>query len=139
MQVGPFEGGKFARASPRSEAHVPEAAEAALAGKPPLRGCPGCLRSLAPDARRTSTARPSTVFCERAFNIRIQCSLIRELFQHEIFDRWILWIGTIVLSLILRIYGIVSILNFETRCSKSAASLIQWWVQTVLFFFLDFF
>ena len=35
--------------------------------------------------------------------------------------------------------GIVSNLNFETRCLKSAASLIQWWVQTVLFFFLDFF
>ena len=35
--------------------------------------------------------------------------------------------------------GIVSNLNFETRCSKSAASLIQWWVQAVLFFFLDFF
>ena len=35
--------------------------------------------------------------------------------------------------------GIVSNLNFETRCSKSAALLIQWWVQTVLFFFLDFF
>ena len=35
--------------------------------------------------------------------------------------------------------GIVSNLNFETRCLKSAASLIQWWVQAVLFFFLDFF
>ena len=28
---------------------------------------------------------------------------------------------------------IVSILNFETRCSSSAASQIQWWVPTVLF------
>ena len=31
--------------------------------------------------------------------------------------------------------GIVSILNLETRCSSSAASQIQWWVPTVLFFF----
>ena len=35
--------------------------------------------------------------------------------------------------------GIVSILNLETRCSSSAASQIQWWVPTVLFFFWDFF
>ena len=32
--------------------------------------------------------------------------------------------------------GIVSILNLETRCSSSAASQIQWWVPTVLFFWL---
>ena len=35
--------------------------------------------------------------------------------------------------------GTVSILNFEARCSSSAASQIQWWVPTVLFFFRDFF
>ena len=35
--------------------------------------------------------------------------------------------------------GIVSILNLETRCSSSAASQIQWWVPTVLFFSWDFF
>ena len=44
------------------------------------------------------------------------------------------------LKFMLGVYdGIVLNLNLETRCSKSAASLIQWWVQTVLFFFLDFF
>ena len=30
----------------------------------------------------------------------------------------------------------VSNLNLETRCSSSAASQIQWWVPTVLFFWL---
>ena len=30
---------------------------------------------------------------------------------------------------------IVSILNFESHCSSSAASQTQWWVPTVLFFF----
>ena len=33
--------------------------------------------------------------------------------------------------------GIVSILNLKTRCSNSAASLFQWWVPAVLFFFWD--
>ena len=33
--------------------------------------------------------------------------------------------------------GIMSILNLKTRCSNSAASLFQWWVPTVLFFFWD--
>ena len=31
--------------------------------------------------------------------------------------------------------GLVSILNFETCCSSSAAWQIQWWVPTVLLFF----
>jgi hypothetical protein len=28
----------------------------------------------------------------------------------------------------------VSILNFETRCSDSAGSLVQWWVPIILLF-----
>ena len=64
-----------------------------------------------------------------------------------VFDRWTLWIGIVILSLIQKIqdwkfmlrFIIVSVLNLETRCSSSAASQIQWWVQTVLFFFSDFF
>ena len=35
--------------------------------------------------------------------------------------------------------GIVLILNFEMCCSRLAASQIQWWVPTVLFFFWNFF
>ena len=31
--------------------------------------------------------------------------------------------------------GVVSILNLESHCSSSAASQIQWWVPTMLFFF----
>ena len=31
--------------------------------------------------------------------------------------------------------GTVSILNLEMHCSSSAASQIQWWVPTVIFFF----
>ena len=60
MQVGPFEGGGFARASPRSEVHVAEATEATLARKPLMRGCQGRLRMLAgrrPHARRRSFAK----------------------------------------------------------------------------------
>ena len=66
-------------------------------------------------------------------------------FSKEIFDWWTLWIGTIILSLILRIQRLKihvgvydvriwkirnSILNLETRCSNSAASLVQGWAQT---------
>ena len=32
----------------------------------------------------------------------------------------------------------MSILSFETRCSNSAASLVQWWVPTILLFFRCF-
>ena len=34
---------------------------------------------------------------------------------------------------------IVSILSFDTRCSISAASLVQWWPPTMVRFFCDFF
>ena len=34
---------------------------------------------------------------------------------------------------------IVSILNFETRCSISAASLVEWWALTMLLIFRYFF
>ena len=47
----------------------------------------------------------------------------------DVFDRWTFRIGTITLSFILRIEvlvvvygGLVSILNFETRCSSLAGS-----------------
>ena len=63
-------------------------------------------------------------------------------FSTEIFYPWSLWIGTVVFvhnfefprmkNYVEDFYGVVSILNFETRCSSSAASQIQWWVRTVL-------
>ena len=38
-----------------------------------------------------------------------------------------------------RYNGMVRDLNFEIRCSSLDASLIQWWVPTLPFFFRDFF
>ena len=66
-------------------------------------------------------------------------------FSAEFWNQGTEWIGSVILSLILRIqdrkiyfevYDVsVSILNN----TSSAASLIQWWVPTVLYFFWDFF
>ncbi len=40
-----------------------------------------------------------------------------------------------VLNLVLMMF--VSILDVETRCSNSAASLVRWWVPTILLFFTE--
>ena len=69
-------------------------------------------------------------------------------FQQSFFDRWTLWIGTVMFfvfnpkdqrlkNLCWSIWSYY--VNFETRCSSLDASLIEWWVPTVLLFFWDFF
>ena len=91
--------------------------------------------------------------CQCAFNSPVRCSLMHELSvstSREIFDRWSLWVGTLILFLILRIQDsnfellfIIVLCRFWKAFSSSAASQIQWWVhsrnlQKVHLFFRDF-
>ena len=80
-----------------------------------------------------------------AFNVRIRRSSIHQLFNRVLlsmdFMDWDSYFVFHPKDLRSKIYvevydGIVSIVNLETRCSSSAASQIQWWVPTVLFFWL---
>ncbi len=88
------------------------------------------------------------LMCFQHSNSSFLCRLIHWLFNKDP-DQRIQWIRDIFFVFNFKETKIqimfelmiksVSISNFETRCSNSAVSLVQWWVPTVMLFFRCFF